>query len=185
MKLSDREWGEFKIADILSNSINAKAYHSNSLVKTKLKGIAYITRTNLFNGLQCIVESNQNFKENPLNTIVFGAENATYFYQPFKYITGNKMYYYNTSKLSQEVNLFITCCLNLSLKGCGFGFGMGLTGTRSDSRKFLLPINDNGEPDYKFMGEYIKEMINKKRQKYIEYVKDKMKSLKVVGGGNH
>ncbi|MBR4317026.1 MAG: restriction endonuclease subunit S [Alphaproteobacteria bacterium] len=174
LKLTDREWKEFKIADTLNESINAKAYHSNSLIVTSDKGIPYITRTNLSNGLQSIVDKNQDFKKNPQNTIVFGAENATYFYQPFKYITGNKMYYYNTSKLSQEVNLFITCCLNFSLKECGFGYGMGLTGTRSDSRKFLLPVNNEGQPDYKFMEDYIKEVMTRKRKEYINYAESKL-----------
>lgn len=177
MKLTDREWKEFKIAYILKSSFNAKPYHTSSLTITKNKGIPYITRTNMSNGLQYIVENCNEFKINPKNTIVFGAENATYFYQPFKYITGNKMYYYDTSKLSQEVGLFITCCLNSSIKECGFGYGMGLTGTRSDTRKLHLPINAKGEPDYQFMEDYVKEIMHRKRQEYIDYAQ------KILAGG--
>lgn len=177
MKLTDREWKEFKIAYILKSSFNAKPYHTSSLTITKNKGIPYITRTNMSNGLQYIVENCNEFKINPKNTIVFGAENATYFYQPFKYITGNKMYYYDTSKLSQEVGLFITCCLNSSIKECGFGYGMGLTGTRSDTRKLHLPINAKGEPDYQFMEDYVKKIMHRKRQEYIDYAQ------KILAGG--
>ena len=124
MKLTDKEWKEFKITDILSNSINSKAYHSSFLqeVLPGEKGVPYITRTNLNNGLFAVVKEKE-FEINPKNTISFGAENATYFYQSFSYITGNKMYYYK-KELSSYTMLFITSCLNKSISGCGFGYGM-------------------------------------------------------------
>ena len=186
MKLSDREWKEFKITKIFGNSINSKPYHFNNLKEenTNLKNsIPYITRTNLNNGLFCIVKKEDDFIINPKNTISFGAENATYFYQPYEYITGNKMYYYKNSNLSKYSLLFVLNCLNKSISDCGFGYGVGLTGKRSDSRIIFLPINTNGEPDYQFMEEYIKELMHKKRQEYIKYAKNKMDNLKVEGGG--
>ncbi len=175
MKLTDREWKEFKIVDVLSHSENAKAYHSSTLCEVSQgeKGMPYITRTNLLNGLFSIVKKNEDFSINPKNTISFGAENATYFYQPFNYITGNKMYYYKKN-VSQYILLFITSCLNKSIFGCGFGYGMGLTGSRSDTRKIMLPTTEQGEPDYQFMEDYIKEMMLAKRQEYIAYAKGKV-----------
>ena len=176
MKLTDREWKEFRISDIFSNSINCKPYHSQFLndASKKEKGIPYITRTNLNNGLFSVVRKDNTFKVNHKNTISFGAENATYFYQPFEYITGNKMYYYKNTSLSSYTLLFLTSCLNKSIYGCGFGYGMGLTGSRSDSRKLMLPVTKEGQPDYLFMEDYIKEIMHKKRQEYIEYAKVKL-----------
>ena len=178
MKLTDKEWKEFKITDILSNSINSKAYHSSFLqeVLPGEKGVPYITRTNLNNGLFAVVKEKE-FEINPKNTISFGAENATYFYQNFSYITGNKMYYYE-KELSSYTMLFITSCLNKSISECGFGYGMGLTGSRSDSRKVMLPVNEQGQPDYQFMEDYIKQLMHQKRKEYIEYANKKIEEKK-------
>lgn len=70
--LKNREWKEFVICDELQVN-NSKAYHKESLVETDKLGISYITRTNLRNGVESIVERD-NFKINKANTIVFGAD---------------------------------------------------------------------------------------------------------------
>ena len=175
--LNDVKWKEFNIIEILGKAHNSKAYHNNNLIPDKY-GIPYITRTNFNNGLYDTVKNINNLIVNPSNTITLGAENATYFTQPFNYITGNKMYYYQSKGLSLKALKFITICLNKSLVGGGFGYGLGLTGTRSDKRKFMLPVNSKGEPDYKFMEEYIKERENKFEEQYKEHTKKLVANLK-------
>lgn len=178
MLLNDVKWKKFKIVEILGNSNNSKAYHSENLKFSipSEKGIPYITRTNLNNGLFSIVKDDD-YKINPSNTITLGAENAKYFYQPYPYITGNKMYYYNSEKINKYSGLFITKCLNDSIKKCGFGYGMGLTGTRSDKRNFMLPVNDNDEPNFEFMEEYIKNILFKEINDIKEYFNDAISNI--------
>ena len=174
-KLSDREWKEFRIGDLFGKSINSKPYHLNNLREAK-KGIPYITRTSLNNGLQCIIE-NENYIINPKNSISFGAENAEYFFQPSNYISGNKMYYYHRENTSEQSLKFITQCLNKGIQNCGFGYGMGLTGTRSDIRKILLPVSETGEPDYDFMENYIHELEQEKLSEYKAYAQKQVSEL--------
>lgn len=180
LNLNDRKWKEFKITDILGNSYNARAYHSDSLQSAGAeRGIAYITRTNLNNGLFSVVKNKDDFLVNPKDSISLGAENAKYFYQPYKYITGNKMYYYKQDRFSKYTLLFLISCLNKSIFDCGFGYGMGLTGTRSDARWFVLPITPDGTPDYEFMEQYIRQMINHKHAEYRSFL-NKQTNIKVL-----
>ena len=179
MLLDDVRWKKFKIIEILGKSNNSKAYHSENLkfsVQNE-KGIPYVTRTNLNNGLFSIVKYDD-YKINPSNTITLGAENAKYFYQPYPYITGNKMYYYNSKKINKYSGLFITKCLNDSIKNCGFGYGMGLTGKRSDTRSFMLPVDDNGEPNFEFMEKYIKNILLKEINDVKEYCNNAIINIK-------
>lgn len=176
--LNDKKWKEFNITDILGFCNNSKAYHSENLVFSK-KGIPYITRTNLNNGLYSTVQKDVKYKINPKFSISLGAENATYFVQPFEFITGNKMYYYTKEGLSLNTLKFLTICLNKSLANCGFGYGLGLTGSRSDKRKFMLPINSKGEPDYEFMEKYIIESETKRKIQYKEHVKNRVEKLQI------
>jgi len=168
-----KDWKEFKIKSVIGESVNAKAYHKESL---KLEfddkdALPYITRTSINNGLYSVVQNNGEYVFNPANSISLGAENATYFYQPYKYITGNKMYYYQNKKLSKYSALFIVCCLNKAVSKSGFGYGLGLTGTRSDTRTVLLPANAFGHPDYEYMEQYIKNLMIKKYNDYLAYAK--------------
>lgn len=119
--LNNKEWKEFLINEIFIVE-NSKAYHKTNLKEIKTKGIPYISRTNNNNGLAAIVQSG-NYKENESNTIVFGAENVTFFFQPFKYITGNKIYTIKSDKINKYSGQFIQNLLNISIKNCGFGYG--------------------------------------------------------------
>ena len=174
MLMENIRWKKFKIEEVLGNSNNSKAYHSEKLkfIVNDEESIPYVTRTNLNNGLFSIVKYDD-YKINPSNTISLGAENAKYFYQPYSYITGNKMYYYNSTKINKYSGLFITRCLNDSIKKCGFGYGMGLTGSRSDARCFMLPVDDKDEPNFKFMEKYMKSIL----QKEINCIKNYCKKI--------
>ncbi len=174
LKLTDVEWGEFKVKDIFEVT-NSKPYHKNNLKITK-KGIPYITRTSFNNGLEEIVE-NINVHKNPKNTISLGAENADFFYQSVEYITGNKMYIIQNDNISKNVGIFLIQSFRNSIKDCGFGYGKGLTGTRFKERIVILPMDSQGQPNWQFMEDYIKQEQKQQAQKIIDYYEHKLVEL--------
>jgi len=174
LKLTDVEWGEFKVKDIFEVT-NSKPYHKNNLKITK-KGIPYITRTSFNNGLEEIVE-NINVHKNPKNTISLGAENADFFYQSVEYITGNKMYIIQNDNISKNVGIFLVQSFRNSIKDCGFGYGKGLTGTRFKERIVILPMDSQGQPNWQFMEDYIKQEQKQQVQKIIDYYERKLVEL--------
>ncbi|EKT3967434.1 restriction endonuclease subunit S [Flavobacterium psychrophilum] len=163
------KWKEFEIGNIFEIT-NSKAYHKSQLKEIKKKGISYVSRTNLNNGIESIVER-EDYKINENNTIVFGAENATFFYQPNEYITGNKMYCIKGNLINRYSGLFIQSALNNSIENCGFGYGKGLTGTRVNRRIVLLPSNESGNPNFHYMENYMKQLEYKKLKQYLDYKK--------------
>lgn len=176
MDLNNIQWGEFEIRNEFFVK-NSKAYHKTELEEAKNIGISYVSRTNLNNGVESIVKIGD-FKFNKENTIVFGAENATFFYQPNKYITGNKMYYIEKENLNQYSGLFIQMMLNNSIVGCGFGYGKGLIGSRVEKRCILLPINSIGQPDYAFMEQYMRYKEQEKIDKFQKYIAKRIEQTK-------
>jgi len=168
MKLEDKKWKFFKVENFFTFH-NSTPYHRKDLIFLQ-NGIPYISRTNKNNGVEGIVQKSNNFNINYENTIVFGAENATFFFQPFKYITGNKMYVISNKNFNLYNGLFVTTSLNKSVENCGFGYGQGLTATREQKRFLALPMNRNNKPDYQFMQQYIKSILMNKKQKYNQYI---------------
>ena len=174
--LKNMKWKEFLICDVFDVK-NSKAYHKTNLKETVRNGISYVTRSNLNNGVESIVKK-QDFKINKANTIAFGAENATFFYQPNEYITGNKMYFIQNQSINRHSGLFLQLALNKSIENCGFGYGKGLTGTRVQKRYISLPINKKGEPDFEFMEFFIRNKEQEKLQEYHNYISKRITSLK-------
>ena len=103
--LNDVEWGAFKVGG--KNGIfkvsNSKPYHKANLTISS-KGIPYVTRTSMNNGLEDLIVD-ENYEKNPKNTISLGAENADFFFQSVDYVSGNKMYCISNSKISREIHL--------------------------------------------------------------------------------
>ena len=128
-KTKYNNWKEFDINNIFEKIINSKPYHKNNLKSTSKIGIPYITRTQYHNGLNEIVEEIV-LEKNPKNVIIFGAESALFFYEPFEHITGNKMYYIEDKHLNKYISLFLITCLHQSINDCGFGYSLGLTPIR-------------------------------------------------------
>ncbi|MBR8462468.1 restriction endonuclease subunit S [Campylobacter sp. faydin G-105] len=175
--LNDVEWGEFKVGgkDGIFKVSNSKSYHKTNLTVSS-NGIPYVTRTSINNGLQDLIVD-ENYEKNPKNTISLGAENADFFFQGIDYVSGNKMYSIGNNKITREIGLFLVQVFRQSIKECGFGYGKGLTGTRFKNRYIMLPIDENSNPNWLFMEEYIKERENKQRQELKDYYKNRLLDL--------
>lgn len=175
--LNDVEWGEFKVGgkDGIFRVNNSKPYHKANLTVSS-NGIPYVTRTSMNNGLEDLIVD-ENYEKNPKNTISLGAENADFFFQGIDYVSGNKMYSIGNNKITREVGLFLVQVFRQSIKECGFGYGKGLTGTRFKNRYVMLPVDENNNPNWHFMEEYIKERESKQRNDLKEYYKSRLLDL--------
>lgn len=170
--LNEVKWKAFKIKDIF-DVVNSKPYHKDSLVFSN-EGIEYVTRTSQNNGVEDIVSLEQHHILNEGNSISLGAENADFFFHNNKYLTGNKMYCIRSKYINKFTGLFLVNVFRTSIKGAGFGFGKGLTGTRFKGRFIILPVDSDGEPNWKFMEDYIKQEILKQSKKIIDFYENKL-----------
>lgn len=100
-----------------------------------------------------------------------------FFFQGVDYVSGNKMYCISNNKITREVGLFLVQVFRQSIKECGFGYGKGLTGTRFKNRYVMLPIDENNNPNWHFMEEYIKEREIKQMNDLKEYYKSRLLDL--------
>jgi hypothetical protein len=181
LKLSDVQWREFLFLDSNIFQIkNLTPIHKISLEKTQIKkkGIPYLSRTRENNGLDEVV-NNENFKCHNGNCITFGAESTRFFYQPYDFICGNKMYSLTTTKINKYIAHFLITLLNKSFNGGNFGYGLGLTGTRLLNKKIYLPEKNN-LPDWSFMERYMKQVEYELLEKEINYFETKLKKLELV-----
>lgn len=153
--------------------MKTRQYHKNSL-QTSVNGIPYITRKSVNNGLKDFIKFSDDLCSNNKNTITLGGENADFFYQPYEYVTGNNMCLISHDRLNKYNALFLVNVFRKSIKNCGFGFGLGLTGSRFLRRFILLPVDPSGEPNWKFMENYVKAHEEKHRTLVLKYYKEQL-----------
>lgn len=164
-RIDTSEWKEFELGYIMVGNkkqghglfeiVNSVAYHGKDVTETDSDdGINYITRSKFNNGLKARVVRLDKFKVNPAGTISFGAENADFFYQTEPYITGNKMYYIDTTALSERACRFLKSIMEATFTA-NYSFSDGMIPARIYDECIKLPSTPDGEPDWAYMESYM------------------------------
>ena len=74
-------------------------------------------------------------------------------------------------EMSQWTMLFISECL--SALHSFFGHGLSISNDRAKNIKIMLPVTDEGEPDYDFMESFGRKIMIKKYTQYLSAVNSK------------
>lgn len=147
------QWKKFKIKDIFDVCSYKKRFDANKVIMSE-KGEPYITRTSLNNGVKGLINEDKSYL-NEGNTISFGQDTATMFYQEKPYFTGDKIKIMKPKDL--EVNklnaMFFITVMNKS-------FELFCWGASSFSEEIIklqeidIPVTNN-IPDYQLMDTFI------------------------------
>lgn len=178
LKLSDREWKAFFICDIFSLKSTSSGIDGNKL-SNEQGDIPYLTRTDLNNGYKSFVgHQADKYKRDSGNSITIGLDTQTAFYQPHSFYTGQNVQVLKNNKLNKYNAKFFIPLLHNAMVSLNWG-GNGATLGRLKRKRIVVPITDDGKPDYDFMEQYIKEREDKLKQKYIDFIGNNYQ----IGGG--
>lgn len=174
MKLSDREWKDFAVPYVFQNIQRGKrlkkADHISGIVP-------YVSSTANNNGVDAYIEATKGTRvfENCISLANSGSV-GTAFYEPFAFVASDHVTSLKRENTSQYVYLFLTAVLEQQKSN--FDFNREINDLRIKKMRIMLPVDDNDEPDYQFMEDYMKELMHAKRKQYQEYVEQRLAELK-------
>ncbi len=161
-KINLNNWKSFTIGKLFENVVKPPVLHTKDVTEN-VNGIPYVVRTKFDNGIKYNVEKKLQMKSSPAGTISFGAENATFFYQEKEYVSGRDIYYIDTRYLTKYACLFVVTCLQTIVEKYSYNYGMFPELVKKEEIK--LPVNKNGEPDWEFMENYMKNIMQDTQSK--------------------
>lgn len=161
-KINLDNWKSFTIGKLFENVVKPPVLHTKDVTEN-VNGIPYVVRTKFGNGIKYNVEKNLQMQSSPAGTISFGAENATFFYQEKEYVSGRDIYYIDTRYLTKYACLFVVTCLQTIVEKYSYNYGMFPELVKKEEIK--LPVNKNGEPDWEFMENYMKNIMQDTQSK--------------------
>lgn len=159
--LNVEKWKEFRFGDLISNIYKAKAINKDDLTAAvdETDSIRYITRTAEDNGCELLAVRSElpaNIVESG-NAISIGDTTATCFYQDEEFITGDHMVVVRAdSWLNKYTGLFVVAILQG--EQYKYSYGRAYLMDRIKDTIVKLPADDNGNPDWQFMENYIKSL---------------------------
>ena len=157
-KIDTSKWGKFKVGELFDCETTKGIASKNDLVEGN---IPYVTRSAENNGKSGYCGNADRIVKG--NCITIGAEGFTAFYQENDFVAGNKVYALRHRNLNNVNALYI--CTVLNKLSCLYSFNNARILDKIKQEVISLPIDNNGEPDWQYMENYMKNLTEKAKKK--------------------
>ena len=164
-----KEWNSFRLDDLFKIISTSSGIDKCKLINVK-GNIPYITRTDINNGYSLFIgKQDSKYKIDEDNVVTIGLDTQTVFYQQYQFYTGQNIQILRSDNINKYVALFIIPMIKILMQKFNWG-GNGATLTRLKRSRIMLPVNSKGEPDYKYMEDYMRYLEQKKILQYLDYI---------------
>lgn len=182
ISLDDREWDVFTMEDIFDIFPGKRLEKRNMISGDR----PFIGASDSNNGLTAFCGNvNDSLDKNVLG-INYNGSVCEAFYHAYECIFSDDVKRIHLKH--HEDNKFVLLFMGVVIrqqKG-KYQYAYKFNEQRMRRQVIMLPINEVGEPDYQFMEDYIRELMNVKQRQYRDYVEERLKSLRLDytnGGG--
>lgn len=159
MDLKSVQWKEFEIKQVFDKISSVKGKTISNYLSGK---VPYVTTSATNNGLTSYISTDKEIITSG-NVITIDPIKGKAFYHIYDFVgrggAGSAINVLKSKHLNKNIGLFLTTMIesNSFLKA---SYGTQLNGKRLKKQKVMLPITDNGTPNWKFMEDYIKSISN-------------------------
>ncbi|EJB98357.1 restriction endonuclease subunit S [Helicobacter pylori] len=174
-------WQHFKLGNLFEVLPYKKRFDANkvNICVSKTKDTyPYVVRTSLNNGIRGYLKENTNFL-NAGNTISFGQDTATMFYQEKPYFTGDKIKILRCKNPNfNKINaLFFITSLTKAFRNFSWG-SASFSVSIIENQNISLPTNQHGKIDFHFMRTLINALMKQTIQGVAQYCDAKIQATK-------
>lgn len=149
-------FNEFTLGSLFDIHTPVKRFNANAV---KFGGIyPYVARGSSNNGIRGYITEDVKYL-NPGNTLSFGQDTATVFYQKEAYFTGDKIKIMELRDYELNENLALYLITSIRRAFSGFTWGQSsFDESVLNGIKVLLPAKEDGTPDWCYMSERIHKL---------------------------
>ncbi len=173
-------WGEFLLGDLFEVVSYRKRFDSNKVTIVENGGHPYIVRQSTKNGKKGNIDEPVEYL-NPGNTISFGQDTATMFYQEKPYFTGDKIKILKPkcAEFSKDNAQFFLSAMTKVFST--FAWGASMFNVEILKKQIvLLPIKNDGSIDFNFMETLISAIQKLVIKDVVKYADSKISATKEV-----
>lgn len=170
-KLENVEWGEYRLGDLFEIQSYKKRFDANKVKVLEYGKFPYVVRMSSNNGQKGFINEDEIYL-NDGNTIAFGQDTATMFYQEHPYFTGDKIKILKAKnkRFNKKSAQFFISTMSKSFSSFSWGsssFNVNII----ENQKITLPVSKNKEIDFDFMESFIAKLEEEKIAELNAYLK--------------
>ena len=170
-EIEEKSWKDFKLTDLFE----IQKGNQNNMSSLEQGDIPLVSAKKIDNGYKGFVTENNKSVFNgsciTLNNDGDGGAGIAY-YQPYKMLLDSHVTaLYPKCKLLNKYNsIFVASAI--TKQRSRFGHGYSINNSRIKNFRFMLPVDSNGNPDYEYMEQYIKNIMLEQYNRYIQFLED-------------
>lgn len=164
--LNEKEWRAFHLEEIGAVTSGRDIYAAE-----RVKGnTPYITSGGTNNGVGYFVGNINDTLDFGYIALNRNGAVGKAFYHPSKSLMGNdcRKVHLKDADRNLFIGQFVALCLSMQSE-C-FSYSRKLGTARAKRMQVMLPVTDSGEPDYKYMEQYVKNMMLRKYRQYLAFL---------------
>lgn len=171
LTLDQKKWEPFSLDDVFTVSAGKRLETRNKVSGSR----PFIGATDNSNGVTGFVGNDNASKDSNVLGVNYNGAPCIAFYHPYECIFTDdvKRMHLKSYVDNKFVLLFFTAIF--AQQRSKYSYGYKFKERRMLQQKILLPINNDGEPDYEYMEQYIRNMMIRKYQDYLNYLDSKSK----------
>ena len=174
LSLNDREWKDFFIEDI-AEIFSGRDIYDDERVSGN---VPYISSSSENNGVCHFISNSNETLEAACISVNRNGSVGYAFYHPYKALYSNDCRKLRPHVRNRYVAIFLAKQITGQRGKYSYSHKMGTR--RLKRQKILLPIDSDGQPDYAFMEQFIKERERKILRDYAEYVEQQARCSEKV-----
>lgn len=183
MKLSDREWKEFFLEDLFIVKAGKRLVNADKVDGDR----PFIGATDNTNGVTGFVANENNSLDKNVLGVNYDGAPCIGFYHPYECIFTDSVKRLHLKNYEDNVYVLLFMKSVIMQQRSKYSYGYKFNERRMLRQLLVLPVTDDGEPDYQFMEDYVRELMIAKRKQYCDFVEKRLAELgvdvKIIGGG--
>ena len=158
-------WQPFLIGDLFTVIQRGKRFKTADHIAGDMP---YVSSSAQNNGVDNFIGNSNGVRTfNDCLTIANSGSVGKSFYHSYEFVASDHVTALNSPRLNKYHYLFIAA--QLSKLGEKYSFNREINDVRIRREKIMLPVNDNGEPDFDYMEAYVKRAEAEQYRRYLDF----------------
>ena len=169
IEISSKKWSDFYIKEVFEKPQRGKRIVDKNHIAGSTPLVSSYGQEN---GVTHFIGNEDKVKKftDCLSIANGGSSAGKTFYHPYTFVAADHVTQYWSKNLNQYQYLFLATVMTKALTG-KYSFSHEISDPRLAKERIMLPTTDTGEPDYNYMEQYVKNLMIKKYNSYLSYLK--------------
>ncbi len=169
--LNDVEWKPFKLTDLFEIKPGKR------LTKAEMTpgNVPFLGASEANNGITAFVGNSNESEDSNVLGVNYNGSVVANFYHPYRCLFSDDVKRFKLK--GREGNKYVYLFLKIALlqQKIKYSYGYKFNESRMNKQKILLPIDDDGKPDFDYMERYVKNVVVSKYRQFLSYKEIELK----------